>query len=125
MCPLFTVLATVADQPFPVVEMGISDFSQVFAGCRSTHADVSKPLRCPTAGSTAQTSASPAGSSSTAPGRTVLPAQGEQAHLLSGAQRSTVVAVAPNHCPGAQTPPGKPLSLIWIKFLISAKDVMR
>lgn len=41
----------------------------------------------------------PAGRSSTAPGGTFLLAWWEQAHLLSRAECSNVVAVTPNHCP--------------------------
>lgn len=44
---VFVIFNTTANQPFLVVEMGISGTSQIFAAYGSTHADVSKHPRDP------------------------------------------------------------------------------
>lgn len=112
------MLATSANQPFSAEATGISDISQVFAGCRSTHPDVTKSAQRPTTSSTAQRSGSPGDACwelHVAPGRTLLLAWGEQPCLFLE-HSAPVMAVTPNHCPGAEKPPNSlalHIALLW------------
>lgn len=112
------MLATSANQPFSAGATGISDISQVFAGCRSTHPDVTKSAQRPTTSSTAQRSGSPGGACwevHVASGRTLLLAWGEQPCLFLE-HSAPVMAVTPNHCPGAEKPPNSlalHIALLW------------
>lgn len=117
MCLVYTMLTTAASQPFPAMEMGISDISQVFANCRSVHAHISESPQWPSTSSTAQRRVSPGGPAWLLEGRSSW--HRESRLVSSRAQCLNVVVMTPNRCPAVQEPPSKPLSLMLIKFLSS------